>query len=368
MMIPRRLRAMLLPMMIAALLASSGCARSSSSDGDDEPSTTAASKSPVVVTEVATRLQVFHVLVAGFGTLNGDSRSQQILNLPQSGQVGAVHVVAGRRVKRGELLLQLDTDPTARSGYQQATNALQLARSELARTERLAGDHLATASQLASARRSLSDAEAVVQQQTRLGGASDQADLRAPSDGIVTSVSVHPGERVQAGVPLAEFTASSTLVAQIGIEPTQAVSVHPGMPATIRLVYGTSQPLPGRVTMVADAIDPQTHLLNVLIEVQPIAAVEMVAGAPLSGTIDAATFSAWAVPRDAVLSDANGSYVFQNQRDRAHRVPVKVLAPNGDTLGVSGALHAGDKVITLGAYELTDGDRVQLQTSGENKE
>ena len=365
MMIPRRLRTMLVPIMIATLMASSGCARSSSSDGD-EPSTAAASKSPVVVTEVATRLQVFHALVAGFGTLNGDSRSQQILNLPQSGQVGTVHVVAGRRVKRGELILQLDTDPTARSGYQQAASALQLARSELTRTEQLAGDHLATASQLASAHKSLSDAEAVVQQQTRLGGASDQADLRAPSDGIVTSVSVHPGERVQAGVPLAGFTASSTLVAQIGIEPTQAASVHPGMPATIRLVYGTSQPLPGRVTMVADAIDPQTHLLNVLIELQPVSTADLVAGAPLSGTIDAATFSAWAVPRDAVLSDANGSYVFQNQRDRAHRVPVKVLAPDGDTLGVSGALHAGDKVITLGAYELTDGDRVQLQTPGEN--
>lgn len=354
------------PALVMTFLVATACTRSPPANDDEgapkQKGTTA------TVSVITPKQQTFHSNVTGFGTLSGDSHSKQILSLPQAGQVVVLNVAAGRRVKRGDVLLQLATDPTTRFGYQQAESALQLARGELARTERLASEHLATNTQLATARKALTDAESVLQQQSRLGGGSDHGILSAPADGVVTTVSVHIGERLQPGVPLAEFTASGAVVAQLGVEPSQATNVRVGMNATITPVYGAMQILPGTVTMVANAVDPQTHLLNVLIALNEGSSADLVSGAALTGTVDTADFTAWAVPRDAVLSDDGGSYLYQVHDAKAHRVPVKVLAPEGETLGVSGALEPGDQVITLGAYELSDGDSVRGQPVVETKE
>jgi hypothetical protein len=91
--------------------------------------------------------------------------------------------------------------------------------------------------------------------------------------------------------------------------------------------------------------------------------VRLPAGTALSGTIETTPFQAWAVPRNALQSDAKGSYVLQIEHGKAHRVNVKVPAPNGSPVGVDGALDPHAPVITIGSYEVSDGDAVTTQAN-----
>lgn len=302
--------------------------------------------------------QTFHAHVAAFGQLAADGRNALSLSLPQAGEIVATEVIAGRRVRRGEALLKLATDPATRSAYLQAQSALRVAQADLARIEQMHAAKLATNAQLDTARKAQSDAQAAFDAQAKLGGAQAVVTLTAPADGVVTTLEVQRGQRVAAGITLMQFTPASALAAQLGVEPGAAATIRAGMPATIRPVYapGETKPLRGTVAMVGDAVNPQTHLVDLVATLDQTA--QLATGTALSGSIDTSNFSAWSVPRAALQHDAQGDFVYQIEQGKAKRVDVKVLAPEGSPIGVEGALDPHAPVITLGSYEVSDGDAV----------
>ena len=315
-----------------------------------------AAQAPVAVQTAMPVRQAFHRYVDAYGTLTGDTRHAQALSLPQAGQVVAAEVMPGHRVHKGQPLLRIATDPNAVSAYQQAVNTVSQARAELTRTQRLHDEKLATNSQLDAAHKALSDAQAALSAQAKLGGAQAATTLDAPADGVVIALDVQLGERFAAGAKLVEFTPQAGLAAVLGVEPEDAEHLRTGMDVAIQPVYGTGT-LRGTVTSVADALDPQSHLVDVVASIADPAG--LAAGTALSARIDAAQFQAWAVPRDALLDDERGNYIFQIEHGKAQRVDVKLLAPTGDPIGVEGKLDARAPVIALGAYELSDGDAVK---------
>lgn len=337
----------------AALLIFAACSGSGGTD-TAEPA--------VVVSVVMPTRQTFHTHVAAFGQLAADSRSALSLSLPQAGQIIATEVIAGRRVRRGTPLLRLATDPATRSAYLQAQTALKVARSELIRTEHLHDEKLATNAQLDSARKTLADADAALAAQTQLGGAQAATVLRAPADGVVTVLNVQRGQRVAAGTTLIQFAPQAALAALLGVEPEAAAMLHTGMPVAIHPVYAArgTPPLHGTIAMVGDAVNPQTRLIDVVTTLD--GRTSLPAGTALSANIDAASFTAWSVPRDALQNDAQGDFIYQIEDGKAKRVDVKVLAPDGSPIGVEGALDPKAPVITLGSYEIDNGDPVKAET------
>lgn len=331
-----------------------GCSHAAS-DAEDAAGPTGA----VAVTTTMPRQQTFHDTVEAWGSAVGDPRRARAISLAHAGQVVAVNVAAGQTIKRGQPMLTIAPDAAARSAWQQAQSALTLATGELRRTEQLATQRLATQSQLASARKALADAQAALEAQRTLGGSAPEETVNAPADGVVTSLGVSLGERFAANAPLLGFTPAQALVAQLGVQPEAGAGLRPGMPVQLHSVYGAATAFVGTLRMISQAVDPQTHLLGAQVELPAEAGATLVAGAALEAQIRTADFTAWAVPRAAVLHDEKGDYLFQLRQGHAKRINVKLRSPDGDTVGVQGALDARVPVIVLGVYELNDGDAVQ---------
>jgi RND family efflux transporter MFP subunit len=344
-------RLLVLPLLCLLLAACSHGA------ADDEEA--AAPRGQVAVTTATPIQQTFHDTVEAWGSAAGDPQHARALSLAHGGQVVALNVAAGQSVRRGQPLLTIAPDPATRSAYQQAQSALELARGELQRTEQLAAQRLATQSQLAAARKALADAQAALAAQRALGGGSAQETVGAPADGVVGALGVGLGERFAANAPLLSFTPAHALVAQLGVQPEDGAKLRAGMPVQLRSVYGDQTSFIGSLRMIGQSIDPQTHLLGAQVELPAEAGAALVAGAALEAQIRTADFSAWAVPRAAVLHDDHGGYLFELEHGYAKRIAVTLRSPEGDPVGVQGPLGAQAKVIVLGAYELADGDAVR---------
>lgn len=333
---------------LLALLA--GCG-SSPSGTDTQPS--------VAITTVRPVQRTFHDTVYAWGQAAADSTRLLHLSLAHGGLVQSLSVTPGEAVHKGQALLRMVTEPTALSAYRQAENALEQARSDLARTRRMASQHLATLSQLAAARKAVADAQASMQAQRELGSGQAASTLHAPSDGVVTALHVGRGDRIAAHVPLLDFSPARALVAQLGVQPDQSRSIRTGMPVRLNAVYGGMNASMGTVDMVGHAVDPANGLVPVRATIPVGMKKQLMAGSPLQGNIQTTDFKAWAVPRGAVLSDARGHYLFQVKNRHAVRVDVKVMQPDGGTLGVTGKLQPDLPVIVSGAYELSNGDAVR---------
>jgi hypothetical protein len=177
---------------------------------------------------------------------------------------------------------------------------------------------------------------------------------------VVTAVLVKRGQYVPAHAPLLSFVPAHGLIARLWVQPDASAPLEPGMPVTLHAVYGTHPDIPATLCMVGHALDPQSHLVPLQACLSGTQAMPWAAGDALSAHIRTASFSAWAIPRQALRHDGSGDYLFQLDHGRARRIDVQVRSPGGDIVGVEGRLDPRLPVIVLGAYELADGMAVRV--------
>ncbi|MFL9924036.1 efflux RND transporter periplasmic adaptor subunit [Herbaspirillum lusitanum] len=268
-------------------------------------------------------------------------------------QIARLKVIQGQSVAKGELLAVLEPDPAVRLGYEQAQTSLKAASAELERVQSLASLQLATQSQVDAAARARADALAALRAQQALGGAQGGQTVTAPASGVILSLTSFQGDRVQAGVPFMQLGSTDQLKVVLGIDPADQAQIRKGQQVRLTALSDNARSVNSTVSEVQGLIDPKTQLINVVVRLP--AAAGFNPGSRVRAEIMMAPQSAWEVPRQAVLTDAGGSYVYQVSGRHAHRVAVRTVADNRTTLGVTGPLDASDPLVVLGNYELSEG-------------
>jgi RND family efflux transporter MFP subunit len=281
------------------------------------------------------------------------------LSFPQPGQLLQLPVVLGQIVRRGDPVAVIGTDPAAVAAYTQAANAVGFAQRELKRQQELMQLQLATRSQVDAARKQLDDSQAALAAQARLGGAHASVTLSAPFDAVVAALPVAQGDRIAAGAPVAQLGPTFQARALLAIEPARSASLKPGMAITIKPLLDGVSPVTAHLSEVGGMVDPKTQMVTAIAALSAGQAAHLAAGTRVEAAIKLGEHEAWSVPRQAVLSDEQGSYLFQAANGIAKRVAVKVLGEDAQTYGVDGQLDPKLPVVVLGNYELRDGMRVR---------
>jgi membrane fusion protein (multidrug efflux system) len=274
----------------------------------------------------------------------------------RDGRVQAIAVTPGAIVHAGDRLLDFVASPAAVAAWQQAGNALAAARAQRGHVAQLLTQQLATRDQLAQADKAAADAQAALDALQREGADQPTQTLTAPFDGIVMTVPVVQGDRVQPGAALATLTRSDGLVVTVGIEPGSRGQVHPGQ-AVHLLPLDDGAPLDGHVLRVAGMLNPKTRLVDADVSVTSGA---VISGAAFRADITVGQLQGWVVPHDAVLTDGKGTYVFQVAAGMASRVDVTVAGAAGDNDVVDGKLDSRNPLVVQGNYQLTDHAPVRM--------
>lgn len=317
--------------------------------------------SALVTTAPLTRHTLVETLI-GYGTVAPAAGRVENISTSYGGRVTTLPVSPGQTVKHGDVLIEVETDPAAGLAYRRAATAVEYARSELQRVKELAQQQLATRSQVASAEKSLADAKLQLREQERLGAERSTTTFHAPFNGVVVALATTLGERVSAGKTLLQLARTDMLRAQLGVEPADATRVRPGMSVRLASVFNVRNTVTATVAQVHGMIDPQTQLVDVVVRFENDPASHLLPGTRVRGDITAGQHVGWAVPRQAVLRDARGAYLFQVQEGRARRVDVSTGIESGGLVGVTGSLDAKEPIVVLGNYELKNGMKVRRQT------
>ena len=323
------------------------------------PAAGMAEPSALVKTTLLKSYALQQVLTA-YGEVRADPDTQTSISVSRGGLIGKVLVRLGEQVAAGTPLIELETAPSAHMAYQQAQAAVDYAKRNLTRLQRLYSEQLATNDQVSAARKALEDATAQLRAQTKVGAAHSREILRAPFDGVVTKLLVTQGDRVQADTTALIMARTDALMVPLGIEPEDAPRVKAGMAVTLRSLFGHELVRQGVVERVHAMIDPATRLVDVVVRLAKTPASDLVLGMRVEGEITLARQTTMAVPRSAILRDDSGAYLFVVRDGHAHRVNVKTGTEEKELIAVSGDLKLGDVVVTLGNYELEDGMAVRV--------
>ena len=281
------------------------------------------------------------------------------ISVQYDGQVADLAVSTGQTVRAGDKLMRVMASAPAMSAYGQAQTALRLAQAELAHATQMRAQQLATRDQVAQAEKAVSDAQTQVDTLRRQGVELSGSPLQAPFDGVVSAVAVGEGDRVQANAPLLTLVRGSGINLLAGVEPGERSAVKVGDAVQMAALSDSGATIAGQVASVGGQIDLKTRLVPV--RIARTDGEVLLANQDLRAAITVGNVSGWKLPRLAVLTDDKGTYVFQVVDGKAVRVDARVLVDAGDAVLVDGGLRADRKLVTDGAYQLSDGMAVREQ-------
>ncbi len=297
--------------------------------------------------------------VTAFGTIAGSPAASRTIAAPRGVIVERVLVSPGQPVTAGGPLMVVANTPASELAARQAGDAVKFAQLDLDRVQRLYDAHLAASDQLDAARKVLADAQAAAAAQSRAGADAGRQTIVAPAAGLIGAVPVSAGEHVAADAPLLTVVAKDGLVAQLNVEPDQAARIAPGQAVRLTSAFDPTQSASSHVTVVGRLVDPASHLATVT---APATGGAWAMGGAVRAEIVVSRHMGLRAPRAALVYDEAGVHLFVVRDGKAHQVAVTPGAETGDDIEVAGNLHAGDRVVVVGAYQLQDGWPVRTAT------
>ncbi len=334
--------------------------------GGDEEVAAGASAAGMAVSAVPVTPRELAIGVTVSGPVSPVEEMQ--LGVELGGQrVTSLDVDVGESVRQGQVLLTLD-HRTLDSDLAQAEAALReaeagaaLARSNLARGERLVADQYISAGQLDELRAARTQAEARVGTARAARDAASLrrsfADLRAPADGIISRRLVQPGQVVAAGTELLRLIRDGRLEWRAELPAEQLRDIEPGDRIELRTREGAT--VTGTVRAVAPGVDAETRTGTVYADLPDPGRLQP--GTYLEGRIRTGASTVPAIPASAVVLRDGFPVVFTvDDADTVHMVRIEQGGRDRGFIEVRAGLAPGQRVVTEGAGFLADGDHVRV--------
>lgn len=182
---------------------------------------------------------------------------------------------------------------------------------------------------------------------------ASHAVLRAPFDGVVTNYDVAQGELVEPDRELFTVTDLSSVWILADIYEKDITKVKAGTDAILRVDAYPDRTFEGRVTYVADTIDPQTRTAKARVVVANPGAVLKLDMFARVAIPTAEQREGLLVPVAAIQTIDNQSVVFvQQSANRFVRRDVELGQTAGDLVEVRSGVQAGDTVVGAGSFYL----------------
>jgi RND family efflux transporter MFP subunit len=193
----------------------------------------------------------------------------------------------------------------------------------------------------------------------------DYQSVGAPFDGTITQRNIDVGSLVQADATTGTFMftimRSNVIRTFVHVPQDAAFGLEPGVQAKVRIPEIPGREFPGKVTRVADALEPNTRTLLAEVDIpNPDGALSP--GIYCAVELDIPRkVPSLTVPADAVVFNADGLRVAVLENGTAHFHKITVTRDLGTAVEVSDGIKAGDEVILNPPVELADGEKVNVR-------
>ncbi len=295
------------------------------------------------------------------------------------GTLNRANFKEGQLVKKGDILFQIDPRPF-QAALAQAVAIYQKDQAQLqnALLDQQRYTALSRQGAISTQQRDAANANAAVLTATIAAdkAAIDTARLnleytqiRSPIDGKTGPMLIQPGDMINGpaspAAPLIEIAQIrpikvSFTLPQSDLPRIQARQKTGRLLAVLNVPNGSGGTLEAPVDFISDAVSNQTGTIELRVT-YPNNDLSLVPGQLVNITAQLDDIpGALVVPRDAVNNGPNGTFVFAVKDGRANEVPVGVLADDGTSAAVSGALAAGDTVVVEGQLRVVPGGDVRV--------
>ena len=324
-----------------------------------------------------------------------------------SGQLMKIYVTEGQQVRKGQTLFTIDSRnaqhevEAARANLQAAQANLQAANAqansaklEYESNKNLFEKKIVSSYMLENSLNSYKQAQAAVSQakasvsqaQSALSRAKVNlgfCTLTSPVSGVIGEITVFAGDMVSPGTPLTIVSGNKQMEAEFSLpESVLEAGLSSGYTQTDKarnmanlpdvkfiMKNGTEYPLKGRISTLTGVVNATTGSLACK-AIFPNPDGVLYSGIQGTVVLPYSRQNVMVIPQAAVVRLQDKSLVYKVKPDStATAVTVTTTdAGNGKDVIVTEGLNVGDRIVTVGANNLQEGQRVLFPTKAEKKD
>lgn len=366
---------LLMAILLTTALVGGGCSNKHESDRKEQV--------PGVVVKGLTVETVHNLdlpeLLEVVGTVR--ARTSAVVSTRIPGTISVLKVREGDRVRKGQLLVQLDAQENqaaaaaAIAGVDEARRALEeshtrkkLADTTFERFNKLFSEQAISRqefdvkqSERELATQGVARAEARLKQSQEgsraAGTLADYTRIVAPISGIITSRQADLGATVFPAQPLMTIEDDGAFQLELAIPESMAAKVRPGTAVQVTLASINSS-FAAKISEIVPSADPVSRTFNAKISLSQNGLKTGMFG---KGTIElGSTVKGMLVTRQAVMDRGALTSVWTLDKDGiAHMRLVKTGKQVGDKVEILSGLSDGERVVVSGVEKVTEGSRVE---------
>ncbi|MDD3352890.1 efflux RND transporter periplasmic adaptor subunit [Zoogloea sp.] len=341
----------------------SGCGKPA-----DTPPATAGGPPPTPITTTAARSVALDVTEDTLGTL--EALIDPKIAAEVAGRVTRVAVRSGDPVRAGQLLAELDATDFTTQGQADGAEVTRL-EALLAQAERFAQrqqDLVArgfisrngaedSLTQRDALRAQLANARArATGTRNNLG----RTRVAAPTDGIIETQIVSPGDYVKVGDPLFKLVSNRILRAHLPFPESAAQRIRRGQPVRLSPAQAPEQVIEGTVEDIKPTLSESSRAIDVLVRVS--GNDSLLSGGTVNGSVVTGRKpAAIVVPEQSVVLRPAGKVVYVIADGKAQQRIIEAGFKGDGRIEVLKGLTEGETVAENGAGFLTDGAAVTVK-------
>jgi membrane fusion protein (multidrug efflux system) len=293
----------------------------------------------------------------------GSLRSHQgvVLRPEVSGRISRLGFSDGQRVKRGQLLVQLD-DTLQAAQLQQAEAQASIARTNLQRNRELVAANFVSQSVVDQSAAALEVAEA----QVSLARAQlARMRIEAPFDGVAGIRSVNVGDYVKDGTDLVNVEDLSSVLLDFRLAERYVSRIKTGQPVEAQLDAMPGKSFKGKVDAVDSLLDANGRSLLVRARL-PNSSGELRSGMfARTRVVFATRANALVVPEEALVPLGGKQFLVKvvdgPQGKLSQRLEARIGMRLPGKVEILDGLTAGDVVVTAGQTRLLRGESLPVR-------
>ncbi|MGN0230499.1 MAG: efflux RND transporter periplasmic adaptor subunit [Muribaculaceae bacterium] len=290
------------------------------------------------------------------GTVEESSGSE--LSFSSIGMVSTVRVEAGQRVRKGDLIAELD-ESTLRNSYLAAASMLEQAEDAYRRMKQLHDSGSLPEIQWVEVQSKLKQAqsaEAIAKKNLT------DSRLYAPFSGVIASKSIEVGQNVMPGMPVVKLVTIGTVKVKVEVPENEVADIAIGQSADVEVMAIGGKTFVGKVTekgIVANSLS-RTYEVKATVnnphgELMP----GMICNLAFSTSNDSMSI---VLPCPVVALDSNNRpFVWVNDSGKAQKREVITGSLTRDGVTITSGLAVGDEVIVEGQQKVSSGMDITIE-------
>ncbi len=283
-----------------------------------------------------------------------------------AGTVSEIHFESGTPVKKGDLLLKLDSG-VEQAQFRAAQADADLAKNNLERARDLANRNVISRQEFDSNQSGYAQKKAVVDNMKSM---IDKKEIHARFDGIAGIRAVNVGQQVKAGDPLVSLQTLDQVFVDFSLPQQQFGEVKVGFPVKVVTDAIKSRDFEGKLTAINSSVDTATRSVSLQ------ATLENADHALRAGMFARVTVMlpeskpTLFIPATAILYAPYGNSVYLIEKKHDEKTGKDSLAlrqqfirtgeTRGDFVAVTDGLKEGEEMASTGVFKLRNGADVVI--------